>query len=136
MKGFRDFLLKGNLVTMAVGLVMALAFEAMVLAFVEAFITPAIGLAAGGHANFAASGFHVRGVLFPDGLFITALISFVIIAAIVYFAIVIPFTHLMARFGMGPAPTKPCPECLSTIPAAATRCAFCTAPQPAPAATP
>ncbi|EQD58796.1 large-conductance mechanosensitive channel protein, partial [mine drainage metagenome] len=84
MKGFRDFLLKGNLVSMAVGLVMALAFETLVLALVQAFITPAIGLAAGGHGNVAASGFQVRGVLFPVGLFITALISFVIIAAIVY----------------------------------------------------
>ncbi|SRR5579875_579689 len=130
MKGFRDFLLKGNLVSAAVAFVMALAFAALVQAFVKAWITPSIALAAGGHGNFANSGFHIGKVLYPWGSFINALIAFIIISAAVYFMVVIPFTHLMARLGLGPAPMKSCPECLSQIPAAASRCSFCTALQP------
>ncbi|MGH9070947.1 MAG: MscL family protein [Acidimicrobiales bacterium] len=137
MKGFKDFLLRGNLVTVAVGLVMALAFEAVVSAFVKAFITPAIGLASGGSGDFSASGFHVGKVLFPWGSFINAMITFVIVAAVVYFFIVVPFTGLLKRMGLFQDPaSKPCPECLSNIPAAASRCSFCASVQPEPQVLP
>ncbi len=131
MKGFKDFLLRGNLVAIAVGLVMALAFEAVVTAFVKAFITPSIGLASGGTGDFANSGFHVGKILYPWGDFITAIITFVIVATVVYFAIVLPFNALLKRLGLFQDPaSKTCPECLSNIPAAAKRCSFCTSPQP------
>ncbi|MGH9063240.1 MAG: MscL family protein [Acidimicrobiales bacterium] len=135
MKGFRDFLLRGNLVAIAVGLVMALAFEALVLAFVKAFITPSIGLASGGIGDFSNSGFHVGKILYPWGSFINALISFVIIALVVYFFIVVPFTKLLRRMNLfQDVPKKDCPECLSQIPEGARRCSFCTAVQPGAAA--
>ncbi|MGH9068149.1 MAG: MscL family protein [Acidimicrobiales bacterium] len=130
MKGFKDFLLKGNLVAAAVAFVMALAFQALIKAFVASWITPSIALASGGKGNFANSGFYVGKVLYPWGSFINALIAFIIIAAVVYFAIVIPFNRLMARMGMGPAPTKNCPECEQMIPLSARRCQYCSSPQP------
>lgn len=134
MKGFKDFLLRGNLVAIAVGLVMALAFEAVVSAFVKAFITPLIGLATGGAGDFSTKGFYVHKVLFAWGSFITAAITFVVVAAVVYFMIVMPFNRLLKRVGLFQDPaSKSCPECLSNIPAAARRCSFCASVQPSPA---
>ncbi len=131
MKSFKDFLLRGNLVAIAVGLVMALALEAVVSAFVKAFITPLIGLATGGAGDFSTKGFYVGKVLFPWGSFITAVITFIIVAAVVYFLIVMPFNRLLKRMGLFQDPaSKSCPECLSNIPAAAKRCSSCTSLQP------
>ncbi|MHB8331442.1 MAG: MscL family protein [Candidatus Dormibacteria bacterium] len=128
MKAFRDFLLQQNLVAVATGLVMALAFVAVVNAFVVAFITPTIGLLAGGKSSLAGSAFHIGRVVYPWGAFVAALISFLIVALVVYFLIITPFTHLMRRAGLlrEPGPLKNCGECLASIPAAATRCMYCT----------
>jgi large conductance mechanosensitive channel len=140
MSGFRKFLLRGNVVDLAVGLVIGAAFGAVVSAFVASFITPLVGLAAGASGDFSNSGFTVgghgakTGTVFPYGKFITALVSFVLIAAIVYFLVVLPINRLMERFKPAPdepTPVKECPECLSSIPAAARKCAFCASAQAA-----
>jgi large conductance mechanosensitive channel len=142
MSGFRKFLLRGNVVDLAVGIVIGAAFGTVVSAFVASFITPIVGLAAGASGDFSNRGFSVGGdgtaqhpgTLFPYGKFITAVISFVIIAAVVYFFVVLPVNKLMERFRPAPdepTPVKDCPECLSSIPVAARKCAFCTAPQAA-----
>ncbi len=138
MSGFRKFLLRGNVVDLAVGIVIGAAFGAVVTGFVAAFITPIVGLVAGASGDFSNSGVNVHEgktvVLFPYGKFINALVSFVIIAAVVYFFVVLPVNRLMERFKPAPdepTPVKDCPECLSSIPAGAHRCAFCASPQTA-----
>ena len=132
MDGFKKFLLRGNVVDLAVAVVIGAAFGAVVTAFVEAFITPLVGVVTGASGDFSKKTFEAAGVLFPFGLFIQALLSFVIIAAVVYFFVVKPINRLMERFKTEPeveTPTKECPECLSSIPLPATRCAFCTVEQ-------
>ena len=129
LKGFRDFSLRGNVVDLAVAVVIGAAFGAVVTAFVTAFLTPLIGLAAG-KANLGQLAFTVSGTAFPYGLFVNALIAFILIAAAVYFLVVVPVTRLMARRRTEPevsSTTRECPECLSSIPVGARRCAFCTA---------
>ena len=129
MKDFRDFLLRGNLVDMAVGVVVGVAFSAVVTALVTDLITPLIA-AIGGKPDFAGLTFTVNGSHFLYGSFINALIAFVVIAAVIFFLVLKPVNRLMAaRRTESPvaAETRPCPECLSEIPLAATRCAFCTA---------
>lgn len=129
MDGFKKFLLRGNVVDLAVAVVIGAAFGAVVTAFVKAFVTPLIG-AFGGIPDFSAWAFTVNGSRFPIGEFINALLSFLVIAAVVYFFVVVPMNKLMDRFKSeepaGPR-TRECPLCLSKIPQAATRCAFCTA---------
>lgn len=132
MGGFKKFLLRGNVVDLAVAVVIGAAFGAVVTAFVTAFITPLVGLVTGAAGNFQSKTFDVSGTTFPYGLFVDKLISFVIIAAVVYFFVVKPIQRLMDRFKTEPEPSDPvkvCPECLSKIPMAATRCAFCTVEQ-------
>lgn len=133
MGGFRKFLLQGNVVDLAVAVVIGVAFGAVVTAFVSAFITPLVGLATGAAGDFSRRTFSVgSGVLFPYGQFVQALLSFLVIAAVVYFLVVRPVQRLMDRFKTEPeaqAPVKECPECLSKIPVAARRCAFCTVEQ-------
>jgi large conductance mechanosensitive channel len=133
VSGFRKFLLRGNVVDLAVGIVIGVAFGAVVTAFVKAFITPLVGLLAGAAGDFSNSGFFVhhsgKSVLFPYGAFVNALVAFVLIAAVVYFLVVVPVNRLMERFRPTPeqpAPTQDCPYCISSIPVAATVCAFCT----------
>jgi large conductance mechanosensitive channel len=128
MKDFKEFLLRGNLVDMAVGIVIGVAFAALVTAFVADLITPLLA-AIGSKPNFADLSFRVNGSHFLYGSFINALISFLIIAAVIFFLVVKPVNALMARRRTEPpvdVPTRPCPECLSEIPEAARRCAFCT----------
>ena len=127
VKGFRDFLLRGNLVDLAVAVVIGAAFTALVTSFVANFITPLIA-AVGGQANFSDLTFTINGSHFRYGLFINALISFVISAAVVYFFVVKPFSALLERYmpKKETGPTRSCPECLSDIPVAARRCSFCT----------
>ena len=127
VKGFRDFLLRGNLVDLAVAVVIGAAFTALVTSFVANFITPLIA-AVGGQANFSDLTFTINGSHFRYGLFINALISFVISAAVVYFFVVKPFSSLLERYmpKKETGPTRSCPECLSDIPVAARRCSFCT----------
>ncbi|HEY3454831.1 MAG TPA: large conductance mechanosensitive channel protein MscL [Bryobacteraceae bacterium] len=129
MKGFRTFVLRGNVVDLAVGVVMGAAFGTVVSALVKDFLTPLIA-ALVGKPDFSALGFEINGTKFPIGDFINALISFLLIAAAVYFFVVLPVNALIARVKRGEAPpdptTKKCPECLSDIPIAARKCAFCT----------
>lgn len=135
--GFKRFLLRGNVVDLAVAVVIGAAFGAIVTAFVAAFITPLVGLAIGAAGDFSAKSFTVSGTRFPYGQFVQALLSFLIIAAVVYFLVLVPVQRLMDRYKTEPEPAevvKACPECLSKIPMAASRCAFCTAAQPASAA--
>lgn len=137
LKGFRDFILRGNVVDLAVAVVMGTAFNDIVKAFVSSIITPLIS-ATVGKPDFHNFVVHVHGALFTIGDLLNAVISFLIIATSVYFFLVVPVNALLNRFKkpipVAPPVTRPCPQCLSDIPIAATRCAHCT--QPVPAATP
>jgi large conductance mechanosensitive channel len=127
MSGFRAFLLRGNLVDLAVAVVIGAAFGALVTALVADLITPLIA-AIGGKQDFSGLYFTVNHSKFLYGSFINAVLSFLIIAAVVYFLIVKPIGHLMDRMDRGKlAKERDCPECLSMIPIKASRCAFCTA---------
>ena len=131
LKGFRQFLLRGNVVDLAVAVVIGAAFGAVVTALVKDLLTPLIA-AIFGKPDFSSLQFTVNKSTFLYGDFINALISFILIAAAVYFLVVAPMNHLVARLHRGEAPpdptTKKCPECLSEIPIAARRCANCTQP--------
>jgi len=127
VKGFREFLMRGNVVDLAVAVVIGAAFGLVVKAFVDGFIQPLIGIPGGVNLNEKA--FTVHGADFKWGAFVGTVINFVIIAAAIYFVVVMPMTRLQ-RLRAKPAvdvSTRECPECLSTIPAAARRCSFCTA---------
>lgn len=129
MKDFRQFLLRGNLVDMAVGIVIGVAFAAVVTALVSDLITPLLA-AIGGKPNFAGLTFTVNHSRFLYGAFVDALIAFLLIAAVVFFLIIRPVNRLMARYKTEPdveQTTKDCPHCLSAIPVGAGKCAFCTA---------
>jgi len=135
MKDFKEFLMRGNVVDLAVGIVIGAAFGTLVTAFVAAFITPIVGVVAG-KANVSDLSFTAGGTAFPYGLFLTAVISFVLVALAVFFLVVKPINRLRERQRRGEQvdpTTKPCPECLSEIPVEARRCAFCTSEQPAAA---
>ncbi len=131
MKGFKQFLLRGNVVDLAVAVVMGAAFGAVVTALVKDLLTPLIA-AVVGKPDFSAFTITINNSKFLYGDFLNALVSFLLIGAAVYFAVVVPMNALMARLQRGEAPpdptTKQCPECLSTIPIKAHRCAFCTSP--------
>ena len=129
LKDFRDFVLRGNVVDLAVAVVIGAAFGAVVTAFVASFITPLIA-AIGGKPDFSTLAFTINGSRFTYGSFFNALLSFLIIAAVIFFFVVRPLNALMARMKPEPAldrVVRPCPECLSDIPEDAHRCAFCTA---------
>jgi large conductance mechanosensitive channel len=129
MKGFKTFMLRGNVLDLAVAVVMGAAFGAVVTALVKDLITPIIA-AVVGKPDFSAIKFTANGSEFLIGDFINALVSFILIGAAVYFFVVLPVNKLLARLRRGEAPpdptTKKCPECLSEVPIAARRCAFCT----------
>jgi len=127
LKGFRDFILRGNVLDLAIGVIMGVAFGAVVTSLVKDVITPIIGMIFG-KPDF--SNIHYETIMI--GNFLNAVISFLLVAIAVYFFIVLPANKLMARF-KGPVPetpvtTKACPECLSEIPMAARRCAHCAQP--------
>jgi large conductance mechanosensitive channel len=130
MSGLRKFLFRGNLIELAVAVVIGVAFNAVVQSLIKDIITPLIG-AAGGQPNFGGLFFVVNKSHFLYGSFINALLSFVIIAAVVYYLLVAPSTRLAARLERQKEVTdRECPECLSQIPIAAKRCKYCTAEVP------
>ena len=138
VKDFKEFLLRGNVVDLAVAVVIGAAFGAVVTAFVADFVTPLIA-AIGGKPDFSALDFKINGSTFRYGHFFNAILAFVIIAAVIFFFVVRPLNQLMAR-RKTEVPvderTRTCPECRSEIPALAKRCAFCTTevgPEPAAA---
>lgn len=137
--GFRSFLLRGNVVDLAVGIMIGAAFTAVVSALVNDIITPIIPVAGSSLANLSTID-PITHQAIKYGAFIQAVISFIILAFVIYFFIVLPINSLMNRYKphekpAEPAPTRDCPYCLSSVPAAATRCAYCTSalPPPAPA---
>jgi len=133
MRGFKTFLLRGNVVDLAVGVVIGVAFGAVVTALVKDLVTPLVA-ALFGKPNFGGLSFTINNSRFLYGDFINAVVSFVVVAAVIYFFVLAPFTALIARSHKEPPAdptTKKCAECLSEIPIDARRCAFCTSPQPA-----
>ena len=140
MRGFRNFLMRGDVIVVAVGLVVALAFSMLITAFTTYIINPIVAAAGGKKGNglgFYVSDHNVK--TFVDiGAFISALIYFVIFIAVVYFLIVVPYKHVQARRGQvvfgDPAPVKTCPYCLSDdLPVPASKCKYCGSEQPAAA---
>jgi len=129
LKGFKEFVLRGNVLDLAIAVVIGAAFSNVVTAMVKDLITPLIG-AVVGKPDFSALVVTVNGSPFLVGDFLNAVIAFVLMAAAVYFLVVAPMNAWMARRKRGEAPidptTKKCPECLSEVPIAARRCAFCT----------
>jgi large conductance mechanosensitive channel len=128
MNEFKDFLMKGNVVDLAVAVVIGVAFNAVVTAFVTDIITPLIGIP--GHVNFSAYTYTINGSVFMVGTFVSAIISFVTIALVVFFFLVKPVSKMKEmsdkKKPAASPTTKQCPQCLSTIPIGAKRCAFCT----------
>ena len=127
MKEFKQFLMRGNVVDLAVGIVIGVAFAAVVTALVAAFITPLIALMLGKN-GLAGLSFTVSGTAFPYGAFLNALLSFILIALVVFFLVVKPVNAMVQRAHHEPTPDptmRKCPECLSEIPVEARRCAFC-----------
>jgi large conductance mechanosensitive channel len=131
--GFKKFILRGNVVDLAVGIVIGAAFTGVVQALVKDIITPLIGMA-GGIPDFSSWTVTIGRTQLLIGDFLNTLISFLLIAAVVYFLVVLPVTKLMDKYHSAPqpAPTKECPECLSKIPQAARRCSHCTVQIEAP----
>ncbi|HEY1800751.1 MAG TPA: large conductance mechanosensitive channel protein MscL [Terriglobales bacterium] len=131
LRGFRQFILRGNVVDMAVGVVIGAAFATVVSAFTKDLLTPLLA-ALVGKPDFSYIGFTIRGTPFPVGDFINAAISFLLVAAAVYFFVVVPVNALVARMRTAPVTpdptTKKCQECLSEIPIDARRCAHCAQP--------
>ena len=129
LSGFRQFILRGNVIDLAVAVVIGGAFGAVVAALVKDLLTPLIGAVVGA-PDFSGLVLTVNGSQFLIGDFINAVVAFVLVAAAVYYAIVVPVNAITARRNRGEAPpdptTKKCPECLSEVPVAARRCAFCT----------
>ena len=130
IKGFRDFVLRGNVVDLAVAVVIGAAFGAVVNSLVSDLINPAIA-AIVHKPNFSYLVWQVNGGKITYGNFINAIIQFLIIAAAIYFLVVMPLQSLLKKFNptkAEPPKTRPCPQCLSDIPLAATRCSHCTQP--------
>lgn len=130
LKGFRDFVLRGNVMDLAVAVIIGAAFTSIVTALTANIINPLLG-AVVGKPNFDYLVGHLHGGEIKYGTFFTAIINFLLIAAVVYFFLVLPTQYLLKKFNppVAAAPTtKPCPQCLSDIPVTATRCKFCTQP--------
>jgi large conductance mechanosensitive channel len=132
LSGFKKFILRGNVVDMAVGIVIGASFGGVVTSLVKSLIEPLIALLVG-KPDFSALAVTIGKTPFPYGVFLTAIVNFLLIAAAIYFFVVTPINALVARMRKDPAPadptTKKCPECLSEIPIDARRCAHCAQPQ-------
>jgi large conductance mechanosensitive channel len=129
LKGFRNFILRGNVLDLAVAVIIGAAFTAIITSLVSDIINPLIA-AVVGKPDFSAIVVHVGSGVLKVGNFLNALVSFLLVAFVVYFVIILPTNALMNRFypAEEPAPTKVCPECLGAIPAGARRCAHCGQP--------
>jgi large conductance mechanosensitive channel len=131
LNGFKAFILRGNLIDLAVGIVIGLAFVAVVNSLVTNLITPIIAIVVGG-PSLSSETSEISGSIFAWGAFVDDVIQFIAVAAAVYFFVVVPYNKLTERMKHGqPEPdatTKVCPECISTIPIEAKRCAFCAQP--------
>jgi large conductance mechanosensitive channel len=128
LKGFKQFILRGNVVDLAVGIVIGAGFSGIVNSFVKDFVTPLVGIFFNS-ADFANFTFSIHGSKFSPGDFINNLISFVIIAIVVFFFVVTPMNLLVSRMQDAPPAdpaTKKCPQCLGEVPTKATRCCYCT----------
>jgi large conductance mechanosensitive channel len=129
MKGFKQFILRGNVLDLAVAVVMGAAFGSVVSSLVKDLLTPIIAAVVGA-PDFSRIALDVNGSKLLIGEFLNAVIAFLMLSAVVYFFVVLPVNSLMARLNRGEAPpdptTKKCPECLSEVAIAARRCAFCT----------
>lgn len=129
-RGFRNFLMQGELIVIAVGLVVALAFSTLIKAFTDNIITPLVNAAGGGGSTGKGLGWTFNGQRIDLGAFIAAIIYFIILMAVIYFVIVVPYRAYMKRRGTvvfgDPPPTATCPACLSSdLPLAATKCKYC-----------
>lgn len=130
LKGFRNFILRGNVMDLAVAVIIGAAFTSIVTALTTNIINPLLG-AIVGKPNFDYLVAHVHGGDIKYGTFLTAVVNFLLISLVVYFILVVPTQHLLKKFSPAaavPPATKPCPQCLGDIPIAATRCKFCTQP--------
>ncbi len=129
---FGKFIRQGNLVQLAIAFVIGAAFAAVVTALVSDLVTPLIGLA--GHFDFSSWQYKVNGSVFMQGAFLNALITFVVVAVVIFFAIALPYQRYLdrkaAKAAKAAPTTRPCPECLTNIPIAAKRCSACTSPVP------
>jgi large conductance mechanosensitive channel len=128
LRGFKNFMMQGDIIIIAVGLVIALAFSTLIKAFTDNIITPLVNAAGGGGTS--GLGFHANGQLVNIGAFIAAVIYFIIFMAVIYFLIVIPYRSVQRRRGVtvfgDPPPAQTCPACLSEgLPVAATKCRYC-----------
>ena len=133
LKGFKDFIMRGNVVDLAVAVVIGFAFGAVITSFVGNILTPLIA-AIFGQPDFSALTFTINKSQFLYGSFFNAVISFLFVAAAIYFIVIMPVNKLAERRAKGADPTtKTCPECLSEIPHGAHKCAFCGSEQPAAA---
>lgn len=136
LKGFRDFILRGNVMDLAVAVIIGAAFTSIVTALTTNIINPLLG-AIIGKPNFDHLVGHVHGGVIEYGKFLTAVVNFLLIAAVIYFFLVLPTQYLLKKFNppaAAPPSTRSCPQCLGEIPVAATRCKFCAQPvEPVPA---
>ena len=128
IKEFKEFLLRGNLLDLAVAVVMGVAFTAVVAAITKGIITPLIRAIFGGKTQFDSLHVTLNGSVISYGKVLTELLNFVIVAAVIFFLVIKPVNSLMARMGRTPSeePMRECPECMSKVPDLATRCAYCT----------
>jgi large conductance mechanosensitive channel len=128
VKEFKEFLLRGNLLDLAVAVVIGAAFTGVVNSFVSNLVTPLIKAIFGGSEQFNALHFTINGSKITYGAFLDSVLSFVIVALVIFFLVIKPVNSLMKRLGRSPDedPLRECPDCLSKVPEAATRCAYCT----------
>ncbi|MGB9111718.1 MAG: MscL family protein [Acidimicrobiales bacterium] len=132
LKGFRNFLMRGDVIIVAIGLIVALAFSGLVEAFTTSVLKPLIDAAASNGSATSGLGWTLKGQRIDLGAFVAAVVYFIVLMLVVYFVIVVPYRAVMRRRGTtvfgDPPPTKTCPLCLSTdLPVAATRCLHCAA---------
>ena len=135
IKGFRNFLMQGELIIIAVGLVVALAFSTLIKSFTDSIITPLVNAVEGGGKGSLGLGWTINGQRINLGSFISAIVYFIIFMAVIYFVLVVPYRAYMKKRGVAvfgpPAETKTCPECLSAdLPVAATKCSHCASVVP------